>query len=417
MAKHDIPLVSIVIPVYNGTNYMREAINSGLAQTYPACEVIVVNDGSRDNGETDAIARSYGDRIRYFTKENGGVATAVNLGIREMRGEYFSWLSHDDYYYPDKVAKQIDALRRHGDMRAIVHSNFDFVRMPDPSTTRNDFLRFHRESSVTNSNYAPIFLSIHGCSILVHKSHFDRVGLYDTEKTTTQDSWFLFHVMRGQRSVFVRDSLFVARQHDEQGQKTLTRHTPEYNQMFIDFCDLTTEDEMIALCGSKYQFFHKLFSLHMFQAKAKECIPYIVKRFRECAPPDRIGEGPAKIRDLVLCHSGGVWRGLCIFGAGIYGRRMLYHLRAMDIPVDFFIDNAPEKSGTIVDGVPCRSFDEFLAMEKKPAVVVATVYSQEIFRQLRLFEIPHFIPMEELYYVLSDTPPLLLLPDDMEVPG
>ena len=79
------PLVSIVIPVYNGANYMREAIDSALAQTYKNIEVIVVNDGSTDN--TDEIAKSYGDKIRYFKKENGGVATALNLGIREMRGE------------------------------------------------------------------------------------------------------------------------------------------------------------------------------------------------------------------------------------------------------------------------------------------------------------------------------------------
>ena len=90
------PLVSIVIPVYNGSNFMREAIDSALAQTYPNIEILVVNDGSTDN--TREIALSYGDKIRYFEKENGGVATALNLAIHEMKGEYFSWLSHDDWY-------------------------------------------------------------------------------------------------------------------------------------------------------------------------------------------------------------------------------------------------------------------------------------------------------------------------------
>ena len=103
------PLVSIVIPVYNGSNYMREAIDSALAQTYERVEVIVVNDGSTD--DTEQIALSYGERIRYFRKENGGVSSALNLGIKEMKGEYFSWLSHDDVYTPDKIEVQIDALR------------------------------------------------------------------------------------------------------------------------------------------------------------------------------------------------------------------------------------------------------------------------------------------------------------------
>ena len=63
------PLVSIVIPVYNGSNYMREAIDSALAQTYENIEVIVVNDGSRDDGATELIAKEYGNRIRYIYKE------------------------------------------------------------------------------------------------------------------------------------------------------------------------------------------------------------------------------------------------------------------------------------------------------------------------------------------------------------
>ena len=75
------PLVSIVIPVYNGANYLREAIDSALAQTYSNVEIIVVNDGSDDGGATRDIALSYGDKIRYFAKDNGGVSTALNVGI------------------------------------------------------------------------------------------------------------------------------------------------------------------------------------------------------------------------------------------------------------------------------------------------------------------------------------------------
>lgn len=98
------PKVSIVIPVYNGANYLREAIESALDQTYPNIEVIVVNDGSSDDGATEQVAFSFGNRIRYFSKENGGVASALNAGIRLMSGEYLSWLSHDDVYYSCKVA-------------------------------------------------------------------------------------------------------------------------------------------------------------------------------------------------------------------------------------------------------------------------------------------------------------------------
>ena len=79
------PKISIVIPAYNASNYLSEAIDSALAQTYPNVEIIVVNDGSKDDGATRAVALSYGDKIRYFEKENGGSSSALNMGIATMK--------------------------------------------------------------------------------------------------------------------------------------------------------------------------------------------------------------------------------------------------------------------------------------------------------------------------------------------
>ena len=101
------PKVSIVIPAYNASNYLEEAIDSALAQTYSNIEIIVVNDGSLDDGATERVALAYGDKIRYFYKENGGSSSALNFGIANMTGEWFSWLSHDDLYLPEKIEKQI----------------------------------------------------------------------------------------------------------------------------------------------------------------------------------------------------------------------------------------------------------------------------------------------------------------------
>lgn len=105
------PRVSIVIPVYNGANYLKEAIDSALGQDYGSFEVIVVNDGSNDHGKTEEICLSYGDRIRYFRKANGGVASALNLAIEKANGEYVSWLSHDDAYFPNKLSVQVEYLK------------------------------------------------------------------------------------------------------------------------------------------------------------------------------------------------------------------------------------------------------------------------------------------------------------------
>src|SRR5436305_205147 len=85
-----LPLVSICIPVYNGADYLRDAIESALAQTYSRIEVVVVNDGSTDGGATEEIAKSFGDKIRYLAKPNGHVASALNHGISHMAGKYLS---------------------------------------------------------------------------------------------------------------------------------------------------------------------------------------------------------------------------------------------------------------------------------------------------------------------------------------
>ena len=105
------PKVSIIIPAYIASNYLAEAIDSALKQTYKNIEILVINDGSKDNGATREIAEKYIAEhmgiVRYIEKENGGSSSALNTGIRNMKGEWFSWLSHDDLYYPDKAEKQI----------------------------------------------------------------------------------------------------------------------------------------------------------------------------------------------------------------------------------------------------------------------------------------------------------------------
>ena len=108
-------MISVVIPVYNGSNYMNDAIESVLNQTYKNIEIIVVDDGSTDN--TWEIIQSYGNLIRGFHKENGGVSSALNLGLEKMMGDWFAWLSHDDLWLPEKIEKQVDYISQHPDVQ------------------------------------------------------------------------------------------------------------------------------------------------------------------------------------------------------------------------------------------------------------------------------------------------------------
>lgn len=208
------PMVSIIIPVYNGANYMREAIDSALAQTYSNIEIIVVNDGSTD--QTRDIALSYGDKIRYFEKENGGVSTALNLGIKNMRGKYFSWLSHDDIYLPEKVQIQIDALRQAGDMSRVVYGGRAFLTMPERKIQEQHHHLTYRQSFLETGAIAALFHLIAGCNLLIPKFYFDVYGGFDENLRCIQDCKKWFDMFRGKRLIYIPEILYFTRQHPDQ---------------------------------------------------------------------------------------------------------------------------------------------------------------------------------------------------------
>jgi len=101
--------VTAVIPVYNGASRLRRSIDSVLAQTAPPAEVIVVDDGSKD--DSAAIAESYGGIVRCVRQPNGGVASARNHGLREAHTDWVALLDHDDQWLPPKLERQVAALR------------------------------------------------------------------------------------------------------------------------------------------------------------------------------------------------------------------------------------------------------------------------------------------------------------------
>lgn len=105
------PLASVIIPAFNAERFLAKAVDSALGQTYPNVEVVVVDDGSSD-GTRDMLegyARRDG-RVRFFTQENGGVGAARNRAIAEARGEFIAPLDADDFWYPEKLEKQVRVL-------------------------------------------------------------------------------------------------------------------------------------------------------------------------------------------------------------------------------------------------------------------------------------------------------------------
>lgn len=247
------PKVSIVIPVYNGANYLKEAIDSALAQTYKNIEIIVINDGSNDKGATEKIAKSYGKKIRYFKKANGGVSTALNLGIEKMTGEYFSWLSHDDMYYPEKIEKQIKFLSKQKDKDIVLYSDFEIINQISNLTYK---MVLDNELINKKPQYLLFREKLSGITLLIPKKVINICGVFDESLKATQDYDMWFRIMQNGYK-FVSTCAILAKSRVHIGQDTMKHDyiENEGDDLFLNFIKSTNKEDMERLEGSEYNFY------------------------------------------------------------------------------------------------------------------------------------------------------------------
>jgi hypothetical protein len=266
------PLVSIVIPVYNGADFLAEAIDSALSQTWPDTEVVVVDDGSDDGGATAAVAACHDRHIRYLRQPNGGVAAALNRGIEAMHGEFFSWLSHDDIYAADKVERQVEAALAFG-QRCIVIGDFELFSPGAPPrrmTTKGHNLAGRPLDAVFKG-------LINGCALLVPRSLFDDVGTFDPGLPTSQD-YFLWYRM-ARKVPFIQCFHVGVRQrlHPAQGSRQAGQ-LDEAGRMFIHLLEQTPREVMEGYAGSEARF---LADLKPIMAVYPAALAWVNRRLRE----------------------------------------------------------------------------------------------------------------------------------------
>lgn len=181
-------LVSIVIPTYNRADLLQEAIDSALRQTYPYKEVIVIDDGSTDN--TKEICDKYGEKIRYIYKENGGIASALNKGISEMRGVWFKWLSSDDVL-EDNVVEELVKFAHENNAKFIYS---DYIIIDDQGRQIGEFIEPTYDTYLDFASKLWQYFIGNGSSSLIHRSIFEKVGVFDTSLKNAEDYDFWLRV-------------------------------------------------------------------------------------------------------------------------------------------------------------------------------------------------------------------------------
>jgi glycosyltransferase involved in cell wall biosynthesis len=196
------PLISCIVPVYNGERYLREALDSIFAQTYRPLEVIIADDGSTD--DTAAIASSYGDRVRYLLQPNAGTAAACNLGLTAAQGDFVAFLAADDLWHPEKLSLQISRFETRPDLDFCVAyvQNFWIPELKHES----ERFQYHRIAQPL-PGYVPQ-------ALLARRALFENVGNFNAAlRHADSTDWFLRASDHGAVVELLADVLVYRRLH------------------------------------------------------------------------------------------------------------------------------------------------------------------------------------------------------------
>jgi glycosyltransferase involved in cell wall biosynthesis len=197
----DPGLVSVILAVQNGERYLAQAIESVLAQSYLAFEIILIDDGSNDN--TEKIARSY-TQVRYLRQANQGLAIARNVGIENACGQLIAFLSHDDVWLPNKLSSQADC----------------FAQAPETQYTVTWFKYFLEPGFALPLGFKPELLgkSLIGRipeTVVARRELFDKIGNFNTEFYFANDvDWFARAKDDAAPMTVIPEVLLLKRLHD-----------------------------------------------------------------------------------------------------------------------------------------------------------------------------------------------------------
>ena len=202
-----IPNISVIMGVYNGAEYLKDAVDSILNQTYTDFEFIIINDGSTD--ETTKILNTYTDnRIIIINQENLGLTLTLNKAIKLSKAKFIARQDADDYSMPDRFIKQINYLKEHRDV-SIVGSWYETIDI-----FGDRFLEFgvkNNDNAIRNVLLKGLTPFAHG-SVIMRKNDIGKVGFYDERFMFSQDYNLWLRALMGDLQIAViEESLYSLR--------------------------------------------------------------------------------------------------------------------------------------------------------------------------------------------------------------
>ncbi|MBF0529063.1 MAG: glycosyltransferase, partial [Deltaproteobacteria bacterium] len=214
------PLISVVIPTYNQAQYLPQALDSLLAQTYEHWEAVVINDGSTD--ETASVLADYSQkdlRITGYHQANAGITAALNAGLARARGDFFCWLSSDDLFYPEKLAWQVSAFEDLSEEYALIYGSFDLLHQEE--NRLGTFPFFSPLIPGTEFPESLKFDFIDGCPIMIRMEAMREVGGFNPLYRHSQDfELWIRLASHGYRFHLLDKKLTIRRIHQAQSSTT-----------------------------------------------------------------------------------------------------------------------------------------------------------------------------------------------------
>lgn len=194
------PLVTVIVPAYNAAPYLKDALDSIFAQSHPAVEVVVVNDGSTDG--TDRMIESFGSRITAIHQERRGIGGARNTGVNASHGELLAFLDADDLYLTGKLERQVAALERQPTLAMVFGHVEEFVS--------DELSADDRARLLVRQGPRPGYLAQ---TMLVRREPFHRVGPFGDWRSAEFLDWYLKAIDIGLQAAMLNDVVLRRRLH------------------------------------------------------------------------------------------------------------------------------------------------------------------------------------------------------------
>lgn len=359
------PTYSIIVPTYNRENLLKRAIDSILSQTFRDFELIIIDDGSTDN--TKEVVETYkDDRIIYIYKENGGINSARNRGLKVARGEYIAFCDSDDDWLPEKLEKHMKKYQEDSEIK-VVYELTGIVEKENGEEkiilARSDVCEGWCYKEVLEQGFltSPTFLS---CK----KECFDKIGMLPMDLSNCEDDEFCFQLCKYFKVGLVKEILGIYR---EDANNRISSDRKLCADDFFKFQEKWSE-EVRRICGNK------VLSRRYFQAS------YNYLEISEIDKAKRIYQTACNIRNISMEKIRNDVRKILvddeivIYGIGELGKKVYNALKIVGFNKFIFVVSDTMYSVTSMQEMDVRAIGTLDTSFYKSLIVSSAKYYNEM---------------------------------------